>query len=168
MRSRLSPRRRFVLAMSVEALRGFRDAFLPHLHAVRGHSGQARVAEFVYRLLEGSTLARGDADIDLDPPPGRRRTVQSARRADRVGAVLDALEYIQGAITREINAVTDNPLIFLDEDGPLHLPRLDQGGVRQQFSRRASGLRDGLHEDRHGKTWRQSPSGGRSCCSMAA
>ena len=43
------------LALSLDMLRGFRDAFLPHLHTVRGHEGQARVARFVYRL-EGSTL----------------------------------------------------------------------------------------------------------------
>jgi len=113
-----------VLALTLEALRGFRDAYLPHLHAVRGHPGQARVAQFVYRLLEGSTLVRGDADTDLDPLLGPPQDPYSLRVAPTVlGATLDALDYIEGVLTREINAVTDNPLIFLDEDGPLHLPR---------------------------------------------
>lgn len=113
-----------VLAMSIEALRGFRDAFLPHLHTVRGHSGQQRVAGFIYRLLEGSTLARGDAGSDLDPAQGPPQDPYSLRVAPVVmGAVLDALDYIQGVLTREVNAVTDNPLIFVDDDGPLHLPR---------------------------------------------
>lgn len=112
------------LVLSIEALRGFRDAFLPHLHTVRGHSGQARVASFVYRLLEGSTLARGDFDTDLDPSQGPPQDAYSLRVAPVVlGGVLDTLEYIQSVLTREINAVTDNPLIFIDEDGPLHLPR---------------------------------------------
>lgn len=112
------------LALSVEALCGFRDAFLPHLHAVRGHEGQARVARFIYRLLEGSTLARGDADIDLDPAEGPPQDPYCLRAAPTVlGAVLDTLRHVEGVLTREINAVTDNPLIFLDEEGPLHLPR---------------------------------------------
>ncbi|NDJ76691.1 MAG: aromatic amino acid lyase [Chloroflexi bacterium] len=113
------------LLLSMEALHGFRDAYLPHLHAVRGHEGQARVAKFVYRLLQGSTLVRGDADHDLDPAEGPPQDPYSLRVAPVVlGAVLDTIEYVEGVLTREINAVTDNPLIFTADDGPLHLPRL--------------------------------------------
>ncbi|NLX11810.1 MAG: aromatic amino acid lyase [Chloroflexi bacterium] len=112
------------LALSLEALRGFRDAFLPHLHAVRGHSGQARVAAFVYRLVEGSELVRGDADHDLDPAQGPPQDPYCLRAAPTVlGAGLDSLDHIERVLTTEINAVTDNPLIFLAGDGPLHLPR---------------------------------------------
>ncbi len=113
-----------VLALSLEALRGFRDAYLPHLHAVRGHSGQARVASFVSKLIAGSTLARGDAHVDLDPSQGPPQDPYSLRVAPVVlGAVLDTLEHVETVLTREINAVTDNPLIFLDDEGPLGLPR---------------------------------------------
>jgi histidine ammonia-lyase len=114
-----------VLLLTLEALRGFRDAYLPHLHAVRGHAGQARVASFVSRLLTGSDLVRGDAHTDLDPAQGPPQDPYCLRAAPVVlGAVLDTLDYVQGVLTREINAVTDNPLIFLDDDGPLHLPRV--------------------------------------------
>lgn len=114
-----------VLLLTLEALRGYRDAVLPHLHAVRGHDGQARVAQFLYHLLEGSTLVRGDAHIDLDPAQGPPQDAYCLRAAPVVlGAVLDTVEYVQGVLTREINAVTDNPLIFTDDDGPLHLPRV--------------------------------------------
>jgi histidine ammonia-lyase len=114
-----------VLLLTMEALRGFRDAVLPHLHAVRGHDGQARVAAFLYHLLDGSTLVRGDADIDLDPVQGPPQDAYCLRAAPVVlGAVLDTVEYVKGVLTHEINAVTDNPLIFLDDDGPLHLPRV--------------------------------------------
>lgn len=113
------------LVLSLEALHGFRDSFLPHLHAVRGHAGQAQVASFVYRLLEGSTLVRGDVDTDVDPTQGPPQDPYSLRAAPTVlGAALDALYYIENVLTTEINAVTDNPLIFLDGDGPLALPRL--------------------------------------------
>ncbi len=112
------------LALSLEALRGYRDAYLPHLHAVRGHAGQAEMAAFVYALLEGSTLVRGDAHVDLPPEQGPPQDPYSLRVAPVVlGAALDALRYVAGVLTREINAVTDNPLIFLAEEGPLHLPR---------------------------------------------
>jgi histidine ammonia-lyase len=112
------------LALSMEALRGFRDAYLPHLHAVRGHAGQARVAAFVYRLLQGSTLVRGDAGVDLDPSQGPPQDPYSLRVAPVVlGAAWDTVNYTRDVLTREINAVTDNPVIFTDADGPLHLPR---------------------------------------------
>lgn len=115
------------LALSLEALRGYRDALLPHLHAVRGHEGQRRVAAFVYDLLKGSDLVRGDADHDLDPAEGPPQDPYSLRAAPVVmGAVLDTLEYVRGVLEREINAVTDNPLIFTDDSGPLHLPRLNK------------------------------------------
>lgn len=108
-------------------MRGYRDALLPHLHAVRGHDGQRRVAAFVYDLLRGSTFVRGDADRDLDPAEGPPQDPYSLRAAPVVmGACLDTLEYVRGVLEREINAVTDNPLIFVDEDGPLHLPRLNK------------------------------------------
>ncbi len=115
------------LALSLEALRGYRDALLPHLHAVRGHQGQQRVAAFVYDLLKGSTLVRGDADRDLDPADGPPQDPYSLRAAPVVmGATLDTLDYVRGVLEREINAVTDNPLIFAEDDGPLHLPRLNK------------------------------------------
>lgn len=121
---RLLTTAQIALALSAEALRAFRDAFLPHLHAVRGHDGQARAAAFVYRLLEGSDLARGDSDIDLDPREGPPQDPYCLRAAPTVlGAAHDSLTHIQDVLTREINAVTDNPLIFLDDDGPLHLAR---------------------------------------------
>jgi len=115
------------LALSLEALRGFRDALLPHLHLVRGHPGQQRVARFVYRLLEGSDLVRGDADRDLDPAEGPPQDPYSLRAGPVVlGAGLDTLDYVRAVLEREINAVTDNPLIFTDDAGPLHLPRLNK------------------------------------------
>jgi histidine ammonia-lyase len=84
-----------VLLLTMEALRGYRDAVLPHVHAVRGHAGQARVASFLYRLLEGSTLVRGDAHIDLDPAQGPPQDAYSLRAAPVVlGAVLDTLEFM--------------------------------------------------------------------------
>ncbi len=115
------------LALSVEALKGFRDAFLPHTHAIRGHAGQQQVAARVRGLTDGSTLVRGGAGVDLDPAAGPPQDPYSLRAAPAVlGAVADTLRHVEGVLTTEINAVTDNPLIFVDEDGPLHLDRLNK------------------------------------------
>jgi len=92
------------LAMSLEALMGVSDAFDPRLHAARRHPGQQKVAERVLRLTRGSTL--------LDAS-GRVQDAYSLRCAPQVqGAARDTLEHVWQVVEREINAVTDNPLLF--------------------------------------------------------
>lgn len=96
------------LAMTLEALLGVSSAFDSRLHTARGHPGQITVADNVRRLTSGSTL--------LDS----RRRIQDAyslRCAPQVhGAARDTLVHIQDIIQREINAATDNPLIFGPRD----------------------------------------------------
>lgn len=92
------------LAMILEALLGCIEAFDPRVHAVRGHPGQMRVAAHVRRLTEGSTLL------------GLAHRVQDAyslRCAPQVqGAAWDTLDFVTAIVEREINATTDNPLLF--------------------------------------------------------
>jgi len=92
------------LAMSLEALLGVLSAFDPRIHLVRNHLGQLTVAEQIRRLTHGSTLMGSD---------GRIQDAYSLRCAPQVqGAAMDALIFIKDRIQREINAATDNPLIF--------------------------------------------------------
>lgn len=92
------------LAMTLEALLGVSAAFDARLHAVRRHPGQIAVASRVRQLINGSTL------VDAD---NRIQDAYSLRCAPQVqGAARDSLTYIQDIISREINAVTDNPLLF--------------------------------------------------------
>jgi histidine ammonia-lyase len=99
------------LTMTIEALEGFRDAFLPMLHEVRGQPGQAQAAARVYRYLTGSRLA--DGDIDANPGKQPPQDAYSIRCAPQVlGAVGDTVGFVKGIVEREINAVQDNPLIF--------------------------------------------------------
>jgi len=94
------------LAMSLEALRGVSDAFHHRVHMARGHDGQIRCAANVLRLVEGSEL------IDSTT---RVQDAYSLRCAPQViGAARDVLAFVRYVIGREINAATDNPLIFLD------------------------------------------------------
>jgi histidine ammonia-lyase len=96
------------LSMSLEALLGVSDAFDSRLHAARRHPGQMTVASRVRQITAGSTL--------LDAA-GKIQDAYSLRCAPQVqGAARDTHQYVQQVISREINAATDNPLLFgLDE-----------------------------------------------------
>lgn len=98
----------FALSMSLEAMMGCSSAFDSRLHAVRGHPGQQQVAAHVQKITEGSTLING---------AGRIQDAYSLRCAPQVmGAARDTLGFVAGVIEREINAATDNPLIFNAEE----------------------------------------------------
>lgn len=96
------------LCMTLEAVMGCSSAFDPRLHLARGHSGQIRVAERVREITAGSTL------IDS---AGRIQDAYSLRCAPQVnGAARDTISFVRSVIEKEINAATDNPLIFSAED----------------------------------------------------
>jgi histidine ammonia-lyase len=96
------------LGLSLEAMMGCRSAFDSRLHQARGHFGQMRVAAHVLDLTEGSEL--------LDAA-GRIQDAYSLRCAPQVnGAARDTLAFVRSVIEKEVNAATDNPLIFDDGD----------------------------------------------------
>src|SRR3954447_20431676 len=98
------------VALSLEAFKGSTVPFDPRLQAVRPQPGQGRVAARLRSLLEGSPVVASHADC------GRVQDPYTLRCAPQVlGAVGDALDYVAGALERELDAVTDNPLIFPDE-----------------------------------------------------
>lgn len=100
-------------AMSIEALMGFGDAFIPELHEARGHPGQIECAANLRRLLAGSRLI--DGGIGRDPKRQPPQDAYSLRCVPQVlGPVRDTLKFVRGIIETEINAATDNPLIFAD------------------------------------------------------
>ncbi|MCH7663722.1 MAG: aromatic amino acid lyase, partial [Chloroflexi bacterium] len=95
-------------AMSLEALLGASSAFEARLHEVRRQAGQMRAAAEIRELIEGSSL------VDA---AGRVQDAYSLRCAPQVhGPVMDTLEFVEGIIAREINAATDNPLLFGPKD----------------------------------------------------
>ncbi len=99
-------------ALSLEALCGCARALDPRLHAARGFAGQAASAARMRELLTGSRL--------LDSA-GAVQDAYSLRCAPVVhGASRDAISYVCDQVEREINAATDNPLLFPGEDGRLH------------------------------------------------
>ena len=98
-------------ALTVDAARGSDGPFDPRIHALRGQPGQIDVARHYRRLLEGSEIRHShlDGDDRVQDPYSLRCQPQV------VGACLDQLRHAALVLVREANAVTDNPLVFLDE-----------------------------------------------------
>ena len=95
-------------AMSLEALLGTPVAFDARIHDARGQSGQKRSALLLRTLLDQSEIR--ESHREGDP---RVQDAYSLRCMPQVhGAVLDALEFAARIVTRELNAATDNPLVF--------------------------------------------------------
>ncbi|GAA4710564.1 histidine ammonia-lyase [Brevibacillus fulvus] len=105
---RLMENAEVIAGMTMEALRGIRDAFDPQLHAVRPHPGQQESARKMLLLLEGSERITSQGQLRVQDPYSLRCIPQVH------GATRDALEYVWTAVTRECNSVTDNPVLFSD------------------------------------------------------
>ena len=97
-------------AMTSEALHGITKAYDHKVQDVRGHQGQKIVAENLRTLLDGSKNALEVQSTKVQDPYSLRCIPQIH------GASRDALEYVYNAVSKEINAVTDNPIVFPDED----------------------------------------------------
>lgn len=99
-------------AMAVDACRGTDKTLDPRIHAIRNQPGQQRVAEMMRELLNGSQIVTSH---EIDDP--RVQDPYCLRAAPQViGAAFDAIDFIRGAIERELGAVTDNPLVFAEPD----------------------------------------------------
>jgi histidine ammonia-lyase len=100
-------------ALSLEAFKGSTVPFDARLHELRPQPGQQTVATRLRTLLADSPIVASHADC------GRVQDPYTLRCAPQVlGAVADAVAYVSGAIERELEAVTDNPLVFpADGDG---------------------------------------------------
>src|SRR5437762_8044190 len=95
-------------AMSLEALMGTPVAFDERIHDARGQKGQSRSAALLRDLLAGSEIRESHrhGDPRVQDPYALRCMPQVH------GPVLDALDFIDDAVSRELNAATDNPLVF--------------------------------------------------------
>jgi histidine ammonia-lyase len=101
-----------ISAMSAEALRATDQAWDEAIHDARPHPGQRAVAANLRALVTGSPIR--ESHRSGDP---RVQDPYSVRCIPQVhGAARDALGYVRRVLVTEINAVTDNPLVF-PEDG---------------------------------------------------
>ncbi|MDQ3177056.1 MAG: histidine ammonia-lyase [Actinomycetota bacterium] len=99
-------------ALTVEAMRGSRLPFDERIHAVRGHAGQIDAAAALRHLLgERSEISDSHADCDKVQDP------YSVRCQPQVmGACLTQIRDAASVLHVEANAVSDNPLVFADDD----------------------------------------------------
>ena len=99
-----------VASVSFTALGGQLDAFQERMHTARGQKGQIRVAKHIRQLTAGGEILKNC----------QRARVQDAyalRCIPQVhGAVRDALAYVKEKVEIELNAVTDNPLMFQEDE----------------------------------------------------
>jgi len=100
-------------AMTVEALKGTPKAFDARLTRVRAHPGGIASNGNLSRLLAGSAIAASHAlDDDRVQDPYSLRCMPAVH-----GSVRDALAHVRAVLEREVNACTDNPLVFVEGDG---------------------------------------------------
>jgi histidine ammonia-lyase len=100
-------------AMSIEALRGVTRAFHPAVHALRPYPGAIACAARLRGLLAGSGF--------VDSLPGKVQDAYALRCTPVVlGAARDTLAFGRSMVEVEVNSVTDNPVMLLDEPGPDH------------------------------------------------
>ena len=97
-------------ALTMEALKGITDAYIPELHRLRPHKGQINTAENMLRLLENSKRTRRQTENHVQDAYSLRCVPQIH------GASKDVLEYVRQKLDIEINSVTDNPIILADQD----------------------------------------------------
>ncbi len=125
-------------ALTVDAARGSDGPFDPRIHALRGQPGQIDVAMYYRALLQGSAIRASHQAMrpqggaaQRPPPEGDVQPWQSQMldgddrvqdpyclrcQPQVVGACLDQLRHAALVLLREANAVTDNPLVFGDDN----------------------------------------------------
>ncbi len=97
-------------AMSLEGLMGSHMPLDERIHKRRGQVGQQDSAQRLRRLVEHSEINVSHADCPRVQDPYTLRCAPQV-----LGAVRDALDYCAGVFGRELDAVTDNPLVFPEE-----------------------------------------------------
>ena len=97
-------------ALTIETLNGVTCAFDIRVHQVRGHYGQINTANNYNKILSQSQCTTKQGQMRTQDPYVLRCIPQIH------GASKDALEFIREKVEIEMNAVTDNPIIFCDTD----------------------------------------------------
>lgn len=96
-------------ALSAEGFMAKDEPFQHPIHRVRPHKGQIATAQRILSLLQGSAIQAMPKQQVQDP--------YSFRCMPQVhGASKDVIDMVSGIVETEINSVTDNPIVFHDED----------------------------------------------------
>ncbi len=97
-------------SMTMEALTALTSAFDPRIHAIRPQRGQSLVAKNIRLLLENSPTAEASKNL-------RVQDAYAIRCIPQVhGAVRDSIAYVRSVLEIEMNSVTDNPILFPEDE----------------------------------------------------
>ena len=98
-----------IACVSIDAFNCNMSPYDPLVHFIRPHRGQIKTAERILDLLDGSEIGTSKNKSVQDP--------YSFRCVPQVhGATKDTILFVTKTIKTEINSVTDNPIIFIEED----------------------------------------------------
>ena len=97
-------------SLTNEALNGIVDAYDPRVHMARGQKGQMDAAKNLLNILEGSKMTTRQGEVRVQDAYSLRCTPQVH------GASKDCFKFVKEKIEIEMNAATDNPLIFVKEE----------------------------------------------------
>jgi len=93
-------------SMTIDALRGSKTPFDLRIHKIRNHPGQQYVSGRIGEYLSGSEIMESHKNCSKVQDAYSLRAIPQV-----VGAVKDSLDYVRTVLEREINSVTDNPII---------------------------------------------------------
>ncbi len=98
-----------IAAMSIDGFNASLKAYDSRIARLRNHKGQARASKAIVEHLKGSEI-QSELEKELQDPYSFRCTPQV------YGAVIETIEHVKKVVENELNAVTDNPLVFADDD----------------------------------------------------
>ncbi|KEI70259.1 histidine ammonia-lyase [Endozoicomonas elysicola] len=98
-------------SLSIEAAMASRRPFDPRIHEARGLKGQIDAAHAYRSMLDHSDIEQAHADCDKVQDPYSLRCQPQV-----MGACLEQLRYAAGILQTEANGVTDNPLVFAEDN----------------------------------------------------
>jgi phenylalanine ammonia-lyase len=109
-------------ALAIQGLNGTNQSFHPFIHKLKPHSGQLWTANQMLNLLVGSSLIRDELDGSHDyrgsDPIQDRYSLRCL--AQYIGPIVEGIEQIAKQVEVEINSVTDNPLIDVENQASYH------------------------------------------------
>jgi histidine ammonia-lyase len=98
-------------AMTVDATLGSAAPFDERIQTVRGHKSQIAVAKMLRDLLHGSEILQSHKNCEKVQDPYSLRCQPQV-----MGACLTQIEFVRDVLLTEANAVSDNPLVFAEQD----------------------------------------------------
>ena len=100
-----------IATATIEAMKASKKPFFAGIHKAKGSPHNEAVAERILSYLSNSKIMESHKDCDKVQDPYSIRCIPQV-----FGAIHEAFEHVKHILVREANAVSDNPLIFKDED----------------------------------------------------